>query len=61
VYVNNNLQQIKTITAETKTKQECNIAIYLSNEDRFRPLLLAMFCQISKIAQQKKIGKSAEE
>ena len=31
-----------------KPKQKLNIAIHLSNEDRFKPLLLAMFCQISK-------------
>ena len=31
-----------------KTKQELNISIYLSNEERVKPQLLDMFCKISK-------------
>ena len=47
--------------ALTKTKQDLNISIYLSNEEPFIPLLLNMFCKISKMDDGKKIGKLAKE
>ena len=46
---------IKTITnSRTKTKQGLNISLYLSNEEPFKPLLLDMFCKISKMDERKK-------
>ena len=46
---------IKTITnSQNQNKTKLNISIYLSNEEPFKPLLLDMFCKISKMDERKK-------
>ena len=51
----------KNNNKQLKTKKKLNIAIYLSNEDRFKPLLLAMFWQISKIARTPEEGNEIHQ